>query len=143
MLLLPITVPAEPKPIPLHLRIQIGEKDTKQNHAQPDSEEQGNNSVPLLCKVCTAPITSQQQAVSINGQHEHAFFNPTGIAFEIRCFQQAAGCLVQAEPCAEFSWFSDYYWQYASCSNCLTHLGWFFTGKEKDAFFALIANRII
>jgi hypothetical protein len=143
MRLLPITVPAEPKPVPLQLRIQIGKKNTRQNHSQPDSKEQGNISDPLLCKACTAPITSRQQAVSIKGHHEHAFFNPAGIAFEIRCFQQAVGCLVQAEPCTEFSWFSGYCWQYAICSNCLTHLGWFFTGKGKDAFFALIGNRII
>jgi hypothetical protein len=97
---------------------------------------------PLICSNCSAPITSGKEAVSVNGSHEHAFFNPAGIAFEIRCFKQAPGCLVQGDPTTEFSWFAGYRWQYATCGNCLTHLGWFFLSGN-NSFFGLISDRVI
>jgi len=106
MLLLTIIVPQETE-IPLQLyRIQLI-KD-KKDRLQPDSDsrEKEKEEVPLICSHCSAAITTSNQAVSINGQHEHAFFNPAGIAFEIRCFQQAPGCLVQGDATTLFSWFA-------------------------------------
>jgi len=87
-------------------------------------------------------ITWPAAGISRQGQHEHLFFNPAGVAFEIRCFLRAPGCLVQGRATAEFSWFSGYLWRYAHCSTCLTHLGWRFASSS-DTFFALIANRLI
>jgi hypothetical protein len=85
--------------------------------------------------------------VSRQGRHEHAFFNPAGIAFQVRCFREAPGCLVQGQATAEFSWFAGYQWQYALCGICLSHLGWLFSsGKSSaenaDVFFGLIARKI-
>lgn len=142
MLLLTITVPRETE-TPLQLyRIQLIQD--KKNHLQPesDSREKEKKEVPLICSHCSAAITTSKQAISIHGQHEHAFFNPAGIAFEIRCFRQAPGCLVQGDPTTRFSWFDGYSWQYATCSNCLAHLGWFFS-SEQNSFFGLIAGKII
>ncbi len=96
----------------------------------------------LLCKLCSAPVTRQKEAVSKNGLHEHVFFNPSGITFEIRCFLRAPGCSVEGEPTTAFSWFSGYSWQYGLCSTCLAHLGWRFTAAN-DSFFALISNRLM
>lgn len=97
---------------------------------------------PLLCKVCSAAITQKKETVSKNGLHEHVFFNPAGVTFEVRCFQRAPGCFIQGDPRTEFTWFHGYSWQYALCSSCLTHLGWRFNSNQ-DSFFGLIATRLI
>lgn len=100
--------------------------------------------VPLICTHCSTPITSNSQAVRVLGLHEHVFFNPAGIAFEIRCFRQAPGCLVQGNLTAEFSWFDNYSWQFATCSNCLAQLGWFFvSAQRRNSFFGLITSKIL
>jgi hypothetical protein len=92
--------------------------------------------------VCSTPITSPEEAISKNGLHEHVFFNPTGIAFELRCFQHAKGCSLQGEPTTTYTWFAGYSWQYALCSTCLTHLGWKFL-SDSDSFWGLIGNRLV
>jgi len=97
---------------------------------------------PLLCRVCSAPITKPKEAISKNGLHKHVFFNPTGITFELRCFQRAKGCSLQGEPTTAFTWFEGYSWQYAICSTCLTHLGWRFQSDD-DYFWGLIGNRLV
>ncbi|XOF34584.1 MAG: cereblon family protein [Candidatus Electrothrix sp. YB6] len=116
-------------------------------HSGTDDKAQSRNREALRCRTCDAPITDSAQAVSRQERHEHAFFNPTGIAFQIRCFREAPGCLVQGKPTAEFSWFTGYQWQYALCGSCLSHLGWLFSSRKNsaentDAFFALIARKI-
>lgn len=78
--------------------------------------------------------------MAVNGRHQHAFFNPAGIAFELRCFRQASGAVPCGEPSAEFTWFSGYCWQIALCATCQSHLGWLFTSDS--AFYGLIATRL-
>lgn len=103
-------------------------------------DEQG----ALLCRTCRARITSEDLAMTMNGQHQHAFFNPAGIAFEIRCFRAAPGALAQGVPSSEFSWFAGYAWQLACCATCHTHLGWRFVDQPgSNAFFGLIASRLL
>ena len=74
--------------------------------------------------------------------HEHVFFNPSGLAFTIRCFRQAPGCLVQGAATDAFTWFAGYHWRLALCKRCLTHLGWRFETRD-DRFFALISDRLL
>lgn len=76
----------------------------------------------------------------VNGSHEHAFFNPAGIAFQIRCFRTAPGAAAQGDASNAFTWFPGYRWQVALCSTCHTHLGWLFANGS--AFFGLIASRL-
>ena len=142
MLLLTITVPCETENLLQLFRIQLIK--CKDRRLQPESKngEKEKKEAPLICSQCSGAITTRDQAISVNGQHEHAYFNPAGIAFEIRCFRQAPGCLVQGEPTTEFSWFDGYSWQYATCSNCLAPLGWFFM-SGKDSFFGLITSKVI
>lgn len=78
--------------------------------------------------------------MTINDRHEHAFFNPAGIAFEIRCFCRAPGAVPHGNPSAEFTWFPAYRWQVALCATCRTHLGWLFTNG--GSFYGLIATRL-
>jgi hypothetical protein len=96
----------------------------------------------LLCAQCRAVVTSHQHAVTVNGNHLHAFFNPAGIIYEIRCFKQAKGCTVHGHPTDEFSWFTGYTWRYALCAGCLAHLGWMFESGG-NAFFGLIQSKLI
>ena len=108
------------------------------------SQEQEKIEPPLSCSTCNYPITAEDQAVSRAASHHHTFFNPAGIVFEISCFQEASGCHILGKPTAEFSWFPHYHWQYAACSNCQAHLGWYFSAPAvQDIFFGLIANKVV
>ena len=78
--------------------------------------------------------------MTVNGRHEHAFFNPAGIAFEIRCFHAAPGTALHGAASAEFTWFAGYRWRIALCATCHTHIGWLFTGD--DLFYGLIAHQL-
>jgi hypothetical protein len=77
-----------------------------------------------------------------NGRHEHAFFNPAGIAFLVRCFSRAPGVTCRGTPDTTFSWFAGYAWQIASCGRCGIHVGWRFS-KDDTSFYALISKRLI
>ncbi len=128
---------------PLQLyRIELAPPKEDLTQGQAQKYQQKKFGKTLLCSTCSAVITEQRHAFSINGGHEHTFFNPAGIAFEVRCFLLAPGCLVQGKASTDFSWFDGYRWQYATCGNCLTHLGWFFIAR-KHSFFSLICNKLL
>ena len=119
-------------------------------HTKPrqDTSSQGEPAVDedkaLYCRACSARITDQNQAISVNGRHQHAFFNPAGIAFEIRCFQSAPGVLSIGAASDDFSWFPGFSWQVALCLGCQTHLGWrFVSNTSGPAFYGLIAARLL
>ncbi|WP_456473291.1 cereblon family protein [Desulfolithobacter sp.] len=128
-----------------HLR-QKSERNRHLARNLPGSRSQNHSGTtddsPLRCARCRAPVTSRSEAISVHNSHEHAFFNPAGIAFEIRCFRQAPGCLVSGQPTSEFTWFGGYTWQLAICAGCRCHLGWFFA-RPASSFFALIAGNIL
>jgi len=92
---------------------------------------------PVRCAACGAAITVAGAAAEVGGQTDHAFFNPAGVLFEIRCYDSAGGCVVHGEPTCEFTWFPGHAWRYAACASCGTHLGWQFLGEEQS-FFGLI-----
>ena len=126
-------------------RVEVDKKNRPRSEVNSSVLEKQKDAV--RCRACDAVITDTDQAVSRQGRHEHAFFNPAGIAFEVRCFQDARGCLVQGISTAEFSWFVQHRWQYAVCGSCKSHLGWFFTastgGQEREnSFFALIVHAV-
>jgi hypothetical protein len=130
---------------PLQLyRIQLTEQRKNSSSPGSDNRTEEQDETPLICSHCSSTITTGRQAIAVNGQHEHAFFNPTGTAFEIRCFRLAPGCLLQGEPTYEFSWFQGYSWQFAHCGNCLVQLGWFFqSAEDQHSFFGLITGKVI
>ncbi len=144
MLLLTITAPRGTESRRQLFKIQLTPQKKREQRTEPAEKEKGEKEEPIICAYCSAAITSSSQAIAVNDRHEHAFFNPAGIAFEIRCFRQAPGCLVEGEPTTEFSWFDGCSWQLAACSNCLGQLGWFFqTLGKKKSFFGLISNKIL
>ena len=98
----------------------------------------------VRCRQCQAEITSQRHAIDVAGKHDHTFFNPAGIIFEIGCWDRADGCRVIGPPTTEFSWFAGHAWSYALCSACKSHLGWYFEGAATSGgFFGLIHKKLI
>jgi filamentous hemagglutinin family protein len=95
----------------------------------------------ILCQVCQHQITSHENKIEVNGQHEHVLSNPCGIVFEMACFSGAAGCVNDGSSTLEHTWFTDYSWRFAFCANCLSHLGWFFQ-SESDGFYGLILKKL-
>nr|WP_321466568.1 cereblon family protein [uncultured Desulfobulbus sp.] len=123
---------------PIQLRPAKPRQDTSSPGEPAAAEDRG-----LYCRACSAHITDLNQAINIDGRHEHAFFNPAGITFEIRCFQTAPGVLSLGEPSSEFSWFPGFAWQIVLCHNCRAHLGWRFIDEiVTQVFFGLIAPRL-
>ncbi len=135
--------PTTEHPLQLY-KIELTPDKTGQRQQKPGGGTKEKKEIPLICSQCSTPITSRKQAVQVQGRHEHAFFNPAGIAFEIRCYRQAPGCLVQGNLTEKFSWFNGYSWQFATCSNCLSQLGWFFISDiHKNSFFGLMTDKVI
>ena len=95
----------------------------------------------LVCAACSATVTHENARIAHNGCHEHTFFNPHGIVYEIGCFEPAPGCRDISPPSAEFTWFPGYRWCVSHCSRCQAHLGWHFVANE-HGFYGLILNRL-
>ncbi len=105
-------------------------------------EQEDEPEKALFCKFCGHLITHADHAVEMNDSHHHAFFNPAGVIFEIRCFSSAAGCTVQGESFSEFTWFAGYTWTLAFCSRCANHMGWYFSSGDLG-FYGLIEKHLV
>ncbi|MBF0225989.1 MAG: hypothetical protein HQK76_11080 [Desulfobacterales bacterium] len=97
----------------------------------------------LLCKQCKNIITSQENAIFINGNHLHIFTNPSGVIFEIGCFSIAEGCINHGQPTFDFTWFPGFAWRFCLCSNCRNHMGWFYQSSTEGSFYGLISANLI
>lgn len=93
----------------------------------------------ILCKQCSTVITSPEYMISVNDFHRHTFFNPAGITYQIGCFSSAGGCIVHGTPTLEHTWFAGFRWNFALCSGCLSHLGWYYQNGS-ESFFGLILD---
>lgn len=114
-----------------HRLIDPGEQD----------EEQSGKYPVLLCRACGHTITSDDQRVQVAGSHQHTFFNPVGIVYELGCFANASGCSVEGEASGEFPWFTGYLWRIVLCARCDSHLGWRFESAETQ-FYGLILSML-
>jgi hypothetical protein len=106
-------------------------------------EQETEEEKAIVCAQCRHSITSTAQRIEINGMHQHTFFNPYGIIYEIGCFQSAQGCGHVGPTTDEFSWFPGYGWRIAVCSSCLTHLGWLYSAPDKESFHGLILDHLL
>jgi hypothetical protein len=95
----------------------------------------------LVCASCHHVITRPAARISINGAHQHSFANPSGLIFEIGCFNAAPGCDHVGRASDEFTWFKGYQWRIAVCRNCLAHLGWEFASSG-TSFYGLILTSL-
>ena len=91
----------------------------------------------LFCRPCGYGITGKEQAIEVNGAHEHTFFNPAGVVFHLGCFRNAGGCVQAGPATSEFTWFKGYVWRFSLCRNCGVHLGWQYQ-QNGTGFFGLI-----
>ena len=107
-----------------------------------DEDEEKKREQMLLCRACGHGVTAREQKREVQGRHEHTFFNPAGIVYNIGCFRNAPGCQAVGESSAEFSWFAGCVWRVALCRSCLIHLGWQFQSGD-DLFYGLILSRLI
>ena len=96
----------------------------------------------IFCTGCQNLITYPEYKIAVNGKHEHVFFNPHGIVFEVGCFSYASGCLPVGSPTLEFTWFEGYAWKIVICSSCFAHMGWQYLSEAGTGFLGLILSHI-
>ncbi len=105
-------------------------------------EESKEHKNYILCRTCRKIITAPSSRISIQGSHQHVFFNPMGIVFEIGCFSSAPGCIQSGTLTYEFTWFDGYAWNISLCSSCYTHLGWYYQSNTGSSFYGLILTQL-
>ena len=109
--------------------------------SQPASKETSlEEEEKLYCAACGTWITSGPWRISVQGDHEHTFFNPAGQIFRVGCFKEAPGARAVGLASTEFTWFKRHSWQTAFCGACGEHLGWRFAGDL--FFFCLILKKL-
>lgn len=118
---------------------------SQERQNRPVSKEQQQRAIKSIeaiwCRACGGAVTARDQKIQVSGSHNHTFFNPAGIVFELGCFHQASGCLAVGVPSSEFTWFPGHIWRIALCRHCRTHLGWLFA-MEGNTFYGLILNKL-
>jgi hypothetical protein len=134
-------LPAATFGLPLLLREAAGQERHQLPGPGEQDEEESEKYPVLLCRACGHVITSDDQRVQVAGSHQHTFFNPVGIVYELGCFANAVGCHAQGEASSEFAWFSGYLWRIALCARCGSHLGWRFESAE-TRFYGLILSML-
>ena len=122
--------------------LRIPRPESHKEHLVEESEEEEKEKY-ILCAQCRSVITSPRERIEVHGMHQHTFFNPYGIIFQIGCFKAAQGCGYVGPAIEEFSWFPGFSWRVAICRVCLTHLGWLFNSPGQDSFHGLILDHLI
>jgi len=111
-------------------------------HAAAEPADTAEREATLICATCRNPITHPRDAIDVNGAHSHAFVNPAGMIFRVRCFSAAAGAVGAGEESDVWTWFPGFLWQAAVCRRCFEHLGWRYRSGN-SSFFGLIAERLL
>jgi hypothetical protein len=96
----------------------------------------------MKCRFCNTPITTEQDKIEIDHQHQYCFTNPNDVAYELGCFRNAPGCILFGKLTDEYTWFGGYEWQLGLCDNCGEHLGWYYQSLSQDYFYGLILKRL-
>ena len=97
----------------------------------------------LVCRICRAAVTRDSEQIPVNGAGVHRFTNVAGVTFDIACFGQAPGCSISGSATQEYTWFCGYSWQFAHCTECGEHLGWYFENRGDHSFFGLIIAQLL
>lgn len=98
--------------------------------------------IPVRCGQCRTVIARRNDAMAMQGAHEHVFSNPANVVFQVQVYRSAR-CEIRGLPIAEYSWFHGYAWQLAYCPQCYLHLGWRYSQAQFPDFYGLIATRLI
>ena len=110
--------------------------------AAPEQQDAPERETALLCASCRSLIARPRDGIEVNGAHSHAFVNPVGMIFRIRCFSAAPGAARMGEESDHWTWFPGFLWQAAVCKYCFEHLGWRYRNAE-STFFGLIADHLL
>ena len=89
----------------------------------------------IYCATCSHVVTTVEAKMQVGGNHEHFLTNPHGFQFQLGCFTEALGCDISGQGEAADSWFMGYVWRLASCAECHTHLGWYFSATQGEHYF--------
>lgn len=128
-------------PVPLWAYVTEGDKKKKKKSETQEKEKEDIEGF-ILCVQCENKITRERFKREVQGGHQHTFLNPGGMVFEIGCFKEAEGAVFVGDPTSAWSWFQGYTWQTAICSQCLSHIGWFFRKSNEHEFYGLILNML-
>ena len=80
-----------PPSVPRHCLRQRDRAGPAAPTGDPDGESTTDTERAIRCRACGAPVTDRAAVGEVDGQHVHTFFNPSGVLFEIRCFDRADG----------------------------------------------------
>jgi hypothetical protein len=130
---------------PLDLLFETKRSPIERPGVEIDSETDADNQEDedwYVCRNCRHKLTRPSYRITIQGGHTHTFANPSGLVFEIACFNSAQGYSFIGSASTEFAWFSGFSWRIMICSSCLTHLGWYFSSPSGSSFFAFILDKI-
>jgi hypothetical protein len=125
----------------LHFLRQMDDGQGKKPAGTESPEKESTARGGIFCRRCGWHVTDQASRITVDGSHNHTFFNPAGLLFELSCFREAPGCSVHGAASADFSWFTGYLWRVALCGQCTAHLGWRFENRY-TTFFSLIIPRL-
>ncbi len=129
---------------PIALRPKTGPQRQSDAESEPDNAPAPEDASSwIVCRQCRQRLTRSSHGRSIDVSHKHTFANPSGIVFEIACYYPVSGITLVGARSTEFSWFAGHSWQIGICSGCRTHLGWLFSGRDAQLFYALITDRIM
>ena len=110
------------------------------------SELSVDTAEPVVCNTCALPITTPE-AVFQMGDAVQVFTNPHGQVFDVVTVREATGIVAIGQPSRDFTWFPGYAWHVIACSQCNTHLGWYFSANEISlqpvSFYGLLRNRLV
>jgi len=127
--------------IPLKMLDQTGKKRPPKLRIKTEKKFGIKEERLIVCANCGNPITTSGDITTVDGKHIHKFANPSGITFEIGCFSSADGCAVLVDSTTEATWFEGFSWSGSLCSNCFSHLGWFYEAGD-NIFFGLILDNL-
>jgi hypothetical protein len=124
----------------------VGKEDLERERppASPDHaasvSERPREDRAVLCARCGHTLAKARDAIEVSGAHVHEFANPSGVAYRIGCFADAAGCAHAGERETFFSWFPGHAWQVALCAACGAHVGWAFMSISAGFYGLILAN---
>ncbi len=116
---------------------------TLEQELQPEALPLPKPEIPISCRKCGHQITTPREATSVDGVHERTFRNPAGYSFHVLCYRRAPGCREASGPVHQDSWFPGTSWSIAVCGECHEHLGWYYSARDQNNFYGLIATRLV
>ena len=116
------------------------------DEGSPDhSDDSTTESDPTVrCAGCRTAVARTDAIIRV-GDGPTVFTNPMGFVYDLVLFGRARAMHVHGPPTTEFTWFTGYAWQVATCATCHRHLGWRFSATDDAtpaSFWGLLRDRL-